>query len=151
MKNPLRHLSSRDRRLLAIALPVIVLLMLYIVVIRPVQVRHSNANDRLDQALDNIAWLQQRAPMFASQSSCRNPRPTPSNPLAVDHGGIDLSADNPGQGIWRLRIDGGAGDDVLQFLRRLACHGYAVERIELERTADGAGVVGQAQLTEVQP
>lgn len=136
-------ISPREQRLLLRLLPVAALLLL-LVLVRPIWSAASSAQMRLDLALDDIAWLQVQSPRLM-ENHCRG--------LASDTGaegedavslarrfGVQLTPDSTSAGGPGLAMSAANGNQLLTFLRAMACRGNPVQALELE-TLDSAGQV----------
>ncbi|KJS05656.1 MAG: hypothetical protein VR73_11795 [Gammaproteobacteria bacterium BRH_c0] len=141
-------ISAREQRLLLQLLPVAALL-LFLVLVRPVWSGASEAQARLDLALEDIAWFQVQSPRLM-QDHCplqgAGAEGYDVASLARQHG-VQLGADRMASAAAELDISAANGNQLLGFLRALECRGSNVLALDIE-TLDAAGQVrGRVQLS----
>lgn len=145
MNNPLNTLSARDKRLLMLAAP-IVLLLVVLIGARALFASQGAAQEHLDRSLEDIAWLQAQAdaiPAAGRQCPVASWQPKRVAMLAGRYG-VDLAA-TPiiDRGELRLAIAGADGNGVLELLAVLACQGARTSQLELTSDATSGAVSGE--------
>lgn len=142
MNKLLDRLGERDRRLLAVAVPVVVVLMLMIGA-RELVAQHSLASGHRDRTLEDIAWLQaQRADLPSAGRNCPAVEWSPAGITTLaGRYGVELAGQpGIGGGELRLTISAAQGNQVLELMETLTCQGGQISRFSLE-TVDGTGAV----------
>jgi len=133
-------LSPRDRRVLALALPVIVVLVLYLAVVVPLQQRRAAAWAEVAQYREAYHWLREQPP--AAGAACGAETATESAPAArlreqlAASGLADAIVTAAGDGQWDITIAAAPGQPVLQFVDAMACGGFAPLAVSLQPVAD---------------
>lgn len=131
----LEQLPERDRRMLLIGVPVILLLVLYLVVFKPLLDERSNA-----EAAHQFAALELRAALQGGSStgneSCAGAI-TSGRDIAAIAARVGLMLAGPEQG--RYTLSGGGADDALMLVRSLYCSGIPVAGFSINR--DGASTL----------
>jgi General secretion pathway, M protein. len=135
-------LSPRDRRILVVAVPVILFLVV-ILAGRILAWHHEEAELRLNRALEDLAWLQaQRDAMPQQGRRC----PTASwNPRRISalagRYGITLAASPElTAGRLQLAVAGADGNRVVEFIQVLECQGAMLTDFQMD-TLDTPGSV----------
>lgn len=144
MKPLALNLGDRDRRLLAVAIP-IVLLLVFVLAAKTLMAQRAEARHQLDRALEDIAWLQAQSGFVApGRQTCGNTSWSLEavSSLARRHG-VNLASpplfDN---GELRLQIGSSQGNDVVALLAALSCQGGRVHHFELRTLSEQGDVQG---------
>ncbi len=128
--------SERDRRILKLALPA-VLVLVALVLARPLVGARQEAERRLERTLEDIAWLQAQRHRIAAPVCEPGAGAAGLRELAKRYG-IDVES-GPG-GRWLIRE--APGNDALAFLLALGCGNTGLERFRLDTAAEGGRVSG---------
>lgn len=135
------NLSRRDRRIVLVALPVIVVLLV-LVTLRAVPDSAGDARQRLTRALEDIAWL------GAQRSRITTLRCTAGEDLEAiaRRYGVALAGAVENDGARRLVIDGVAGNAAVALVRELECAGYRMRQVDWVTVDDRGAVRGSLTL-----
>ena len=136
-------LSARDRTVVNWGTPIILLLIIYLLVGRPLLDGYLRAVGAHDQLRSDLVWLLDQSDYLQRiNSSC----PLAIDPLAdtdvefVVTGqarrlGLNPQITAAGVDSYNLRLTGAAGNAVLTLTRELACRGLAVTSLEINLNA----------------
>lgn len=72
LKNWLNTLSEREKQILLIALPLVVLLLLWLLLINPALQQHSKLGKQLDRKSADLVWMQQAARQVTPRPADQN-------------------------------------------------------------------------------
>ena len=123
------NLSGRDKRVLIVATPVVVVLILYLLVYRPISHYHAAAIQSLESASDDYYWLRAQSPITKSGFCGR------LNDAAGDKSYLRQQAKRDGLAVSVARagsqltiaINSANGGAVLRYANNLACNGYQIK------------------------
>lgn len=133
------NLAERDRRILKMALPAVLVLAI-LVLARPLVGAHQEAEQRLERTLEDIAWLQAQRHRIAAPVCEPGDRGAGPRDLAQRHG-VEVERDPDGR--WLIRE--ARGNDALAFLLALSCGAPGLERFRLDTVAENGRVNGWVQ------
>lgn len=145
MNKLLDRLGQRDRRLLGLAIPFAVLLMLMIGA-RELVAQRSLASGQRDRTLEDIAWLQAQGGSLPSPGrNCPAVDWSPAGMTALAaRYGVELAGQPAIEaGEMRLGISNARGNQAVELMEALACGGGRISRFELDTVDDRGSVKGE--------
>lgn len=144
MLNWWNGLQASERRTLAIAAPVVALLLLYLLLIEPLwgyYQQHQRANQNL---VASYQWLHQQAGTAATAPQvCQRVLPLNDEPRSAlsaslrQQGLPQQQWQNLGEG-WQLQLNSVDGQRFLRWLEQSVCQGLVVQKLELTRNSDNS-------------
>lgn len=151
--------SDSERRTLKIALPIIVLMILYLLIVEPVfKAYFEKRNDYL-AAQDNLTWLYEEAAPLVSRSANSCLRQTAL--LSAD-GNLQNYVQNiarrasvnaraellPDNSSLRISVTSAPGNRLLGFVQTLTCAGFVIEGLTIGKVGEDQSMVS-AQLDAI--
>ncbi len=128
-------LPSRDQQILKIALPIIVLLVAYLLIVRPIFNYHTQAIAELEVVTDDYFWLRGQKPVARSQCPTYSINAIGDSYIAELAKKLQLKLTVSAQGDDRAIVSITAldGRAVLRFIESAACAGAVVDAIQFRR------------------
>lgn len=138
-------LSGRDRLILQIAVPVIVLMILFIVVIEPVTKSYFSNRAEYREARETLDWLYDQAGLISRlQNACgqgvfyMQPQDDPLSYARSLARRSSINAEYSDQsGNITINVSNAVGKRMLRFVQTLTCNGYEISDLKIQ------GVQGQ--------
>jgi len=137
-----QNLNARDRHLLMIAVPV-VLVLLILLGARNLISQRAHVKEHLGRTLEDIAWLQAQSRFVTGVGASCPAAPWNTSSIAALAGrhSVNLAAVPQFQnGELRLDIDLSQGNRVVDLIKALSCQGGRINEFDL-RTVDNQGMV----------
>jgi type II secretory pathway component PulM len=137
------NLPERDKRVLLMAMPIVLILIGYLFVYKPMSTYHFEAIQNMEAASDDYYWLRAQSPPAKTGYCAR-----PSNKMVgksyfeqqAKRDGLLISAAIAGAQT-TITIASAKGAAVLRYINNLACNGYKVVSVNVTRaTATGNNV-----------
>lgn len=141
-------LGERDRRVVNWGAPIILLLVIYLLVGRPLLNGYLQAATTHESLRSELVWLAaQQQHLHRINSFC----PTSIDPVAeadvefivtgqARRLGLEPRYDRQGQRL-AFELQNAAGNSVLTLVRELACRGMVVSLLEMNASSSSAGLV----------
>jgi type II secretory pathway component PulM len=146
------NLSERDKRVLLIAVPIVLILLCYLLIYKPISEYHSAAIQNMEAASDDYYWLRAQSPP-AKSSYCGRP-----SSKAGDKSYFEQQAKRNGMLIaiavsgaqTTITITSAKGAAVLRYINNLTCNGYKVDSVNVTRAGElGGKVLGSLVVNKV--
>lgn len=141
--------SRQEQRTLKIAVPIICLMVVYLVLIEPIMSLYFERKSEYNQASDNLTWLYEQSSLVARvQNNCGSQvfymqaQETPQD-LAQNiarRSSINASLQTVGNAV-AITINTAPGNRMLAYVQELACSGFQIERLDIERLATAPDAV----------
>jgi type II secretory pathway component PulM len=131
-------LSERDKQLLVFTAPIVFLLLFYIAFYRPISEYHSNAISNLEVASDDYYWLRAQAPLSGNRYCGRLSSDAANNRFLSQQAkrdGLAVTVSELGSTV-TISVGSAKGAAVLRYSNNLACNGYEVISISINRLAE---------------
>ncbi len=133
-------LPSRERYVLAFGVPVILTLLLYSLVGRPIVTEYRNLAERDNQLRDDLVWmLEQREYMERINTFCPLNGEVASGSTAEatlraqsQRFGVNARIEAAADDHFHLELPAVSGNLVLALVRELACRGIALQRMDIQ-------------------
>jgi type II secretory pathway component PulM len=143
LNNSVDNLPDKDKRVLLLAAPIVVILICYLFVYRPISSYHSSAIQNLESASDDYYWLRAQPPLAKSGYCGRLSNESSNNGYLEQQAksdGLIISAVDSGAQT-TITIISANGAAVLRYINNLACNGYKVNSLSVARTAEAGDKV----------
>ncbi len=144
-KQAYAELPARDRQILRFALPLILLLVAYLLIYRPISDNHEQAMDLLDAASEDYYWLRNQQTNNVSSVACAGSDEGADGVayLQAQAKKFRLKAviEQPVNGLTNITIAKADGRSVLRYVATVACNGYEVKNLSLERSSSDKATV----------
>lgn len=129
-------MGERDRRALSILIPVVVLLLIWFVLVQPLQQRHSLAKAQLNAAQSTLQEVVAKAPRLMGQTNtATGAGNTNLNTDLRRHAnrlGINIVGLEPDGDLLRVRIDETRYSQLVRWLAVLEQEGILAEQLTME-------------------
>lgn len=143
LQSSVDNLPERDKRVLLFAVPIVLILICYLLVYRPISAYHFDAIQNMESASDDYYWLRAQSPL-AKSGYCGRLSNDASSKAYVEQqakkDGLIVSATVSGAQT-TITIVSARGAAVLRYINNLACNGYSVNSLNITRAADTADMV----------
>jgi len=143
LQSSVDNLPERDKRVLLFAIPIVLILVCYLLVYRPINVYHFEAIQNMESASDDYYWLRAQSPLAKSGYCGRLSNAASSKDYfeqqAKRDGLIVATAVSGAQTT--ITIVSAKGAAVLRYINNLACNGYKANSLNITRTADTGDMV----------
>lgn len=143
LQSSIDSLPERDKRVLLFAVPIVLILICYLLVYRPISAYHFDAIQNMESASDDYYWLRAQSPLPKSGYCGRLSNDASSRGYFEQQAkkdGLIVAAAASGVET-TITIVSAKGAAVLRYINNLACNGYSVNSLNITRTADTGDMV----------
>ncbi|MBC6427646.1 MAG: type II secretion system protein M [Cellvibrionales bacterium] len=151
-QNSWMRLTVRDRRILSLALPLILLLLIYMAAVQPIMRHHAAMRTAHTELADTLEWLYRNsARVERLRNQCPRGRQPPEADLAEFAKRLALGTGTSPQiepiSPATLKITAtGPGRALLGLLQTYSCHGFMLEELQINRQPSTAGTAVTVQM-----
>lgn len=144
----------QERRTLKIAMPIIALMFLYLVLVEPIMSAYFTRKNDHAQAQETLTWLYEQAPLVARmQNSCGNrvyylqdgEEPQALAQSIARRSSINASFQPNGESL-AVTVSSAPGNRLLAYVQSLACNGFQIDGLEIQRSGPEATTVSASLL-----
>ena len=143
-------LAAQDQRILRLAAPLVLLMLVYLLVLQPIYRDYAQSRDHHQQLSETLVWLYESAELVnRMQNACTRQRLLPHNSgdlrayiqdVGRRFGASPQVTGDPSQGF-QVSLNGGQGSRVLALFQSYGCHGFSLEQVQLDRQKDNPVMV----------
>ena len=132
------NLPERDQRVLLMAMPVVLILICYLFIYKPINAYHFEAIQNMETASDDYYWLRAQSPLAKSRYCGRLNNDASAKSFFEQQAKRDqlLISTAVSGAQTTITITSAKGATVLRYINNLACNGYNINSLNITRASE---------------